>query len=683
MHHRQNALSLQCVTNALLLSTLLVCTSYGAGCQRWRDRKKPIPKASISAPLISNNVPSSLRGTIGAETIITGTESTLVSGIGFVVGLNGTGGLTIPEQYAAHLERQMGLNGIGIGNDSGNNAVTGKTPSELLRDPNTAAVIVQAAVPPGARDGESFDLYVRAINATSLEGGRLWSTELRIGPPSAFGNPQARIIGNSRGPIFLNPFAEPGGQYDGVTRDAGRILDGGAVTFPTKVEIILNNPSHQRARQIVSAINTAFPLPPGEREPTARGKDESLILVQIPSKYTDDRQHFLDLLSHITIDQSYPEIYARRYAQTLVNQPYLAGDMSLCLEALGDRALPFISDLYDHPEASPRLAALRAGAAMGDPRVVQHLRTIALDEETKFRTDAIALMSQIQDSILVDTTLRDLLDEPTLTVRVEAYERLMERALRARRSRLAKMINSNAQGIVASETQIDALSRVYIPSNPLRGVGRTLIEDKFFLDVVPFGEPLIYITQHKEPRIVLFGENLALTKPLLASAWSDRLMLVAEDYTSPVRLYYRNDQNRTTSTMNEVPETLPALIAMLAHEPTPEDPRPGLGFTYAQVVGALYQISKDKGVSAAFTTEEDRLRAELLGAVKRDEVAIRPETAQSNEILVAVDDPSSPVLGENEAVRRVRRTLLVPVVRKDATDDPDATNADEPAQREE
>ena len=669
MTHRIADRSRRHATRALLLSTLIISGLGLNGCQRWRDRNKPIPKPTISAPQINNDIPTPLRGTIGAEARITGTEAALVSGIGFVVGLNGTGGLTIPEQYAAHLEREMGLNGIGIGNDQGNNATSGRTPGELLRDPNTAAVIVQAAIPPGAREGESFDLYVRAINATSLEGGRLWSTDLRIGPPSAFGDPQARIIGKAKGPIFLNPFAEPGGQYDAVTRDVGRILDGGSVTFPTKVEIILNNPSHQRARQIVSAINAVFPLPPGEREPTARGKDESLILVQIPSEYIGNRQHFLDLLGHITIDQAYPEIYARRYAQTLINQPYLAGDMSLCLEALGERALPFINDLYNHPEAGPRLAALRAGAELGDPRVVQPLRAIALDENSRFRTDAIALMSKIKESILVDTTLKELLSSTTLTVRVEAYERLMERALRARRDRLARMMSRNG-GLETSRTQLEALSRIYVPTDPVRGVGRMLVEGKFFLDIVPFGDPLIYVTQQKEPRIVLFGRDLDLTKPLLATAWSDRFMLTAETSDTPVRLYYRDDQNRVTSTMEQVPETLPALIPMLAHEPTPEDPRPGLGFSYAQVVGVLYQISKDEGIAAAFTTEQDRLLANLLGALQSDEVTMRPETAGGDQVLVPIDDPNAPVVGENQAVVSERRTLLVPIYRTDGTDTP-------------
>ncbi|MEX0876017.1 MAG: flagellar basal body P-ring protein FlgI, partial [Phycisphaerales bacterium] len=247
LHPRPNQRTLLILAAFVLLAGTLPLS----GCQRWRNRNKPIPKAEIRAPTVTRDIPSALRGTVGAEARITGVERTLVSGIGFVVGLSGTGGLTIPEQYAAHLEREMGINGIGISNDDPNSPLAGQSPSELLRDPNTAAVIVQAAVPAGAREGESFDVYVRAINATSLEGGQLWTTDLRIGPPSAFGNPQARILGKAKGPIFINPFAEPGGQFDGITRDVGRVLDGGGVTFPTRIEIILDNPSHQRARQIV------------------------------------------------------------------------------------------------------------------------------------------------------------------------------------------------------------------------------------------------------------------------------------------------------------------------------------------------------------------------------------------------------------------------------------------------
>jgi len=354
--------------------------------------------------------------------------------------------------------------------------------------------------------------------------------------------------------------------------------------------------------------------------------------------------------------------------------------MSSCLEALGERAIPFLNDLYTFPEEAPRLAALRAGANLGDSRVVKYLRDLALDTNSRYRTDAMSLMSSIDESIVVDTTLRQLLSSPKLAIRVEAYEDLMDRATRARRLRLAQMYKSNTQGVLASSTKLDILSRVWVPPDPIRGVSRILVEGKFFLDIVPYGEPLIYVTQQHEPRIVLFGENLTLHKPLLASAWSDRLMLAADDSSSPIRMYYRDDVTRTTSTMDEVPERLPDLIKLFAHKPTPEDPRPGLGMSYSQVVGALYQIYNDRGVSAAFTTEEDRLLADLLSSAKGDKVTMRPESDKSTQVMVPVDDPSAPVVGENEAIKRTRRTLLVPV--NPVTPNPENQNTNKPEEKQ-
>src|SRR5690606_8363589 len=117
-----------------------------------------------------------LRGTIGAECSVNGIQPTLVSGLGFVVGLNGTGGLALDAAVAATMERELGLRGISRGgNGTSGTAIDGLSPRELLRDPNTAVVTVFAAIPPGAPKGATFDVYVRALNATSLEGGTLWT----------------------------------------------------------------------------------------------------------------------------------------------------------------------------------------------------------------------------------------------------------------------------------------------------------------------------------------------------------------------------------------------------------------------------------------------------------------------------------------------------------------------------
>lgn len=652
---------------AFLSMLAVVCLSSLAmpGC-RLLKKKKPVPKAKISSPTAVRDLPSALRGTIGAEARIVGNTPTLVSGIGFVVGLDGTGGLTLPEQYAAHLERMMGLNGINVSNDDTNSPLYGKSPRQLLRDPNTAAVIVQAAVPPGSGPGDSYDVYVRAINATSLEGGKLWTTELRIGPPSSYNDKQAHILGKAKGPIFLNPFAEPGVETAGISRNIGRILDGGYVTTATEIQIILDNPSHQRVRQMVSAINTAFPASTQDRTKTARGVDESIIFVQIPRKYTDRSTEFLELVSHLTIDQSFPEVYAQRYTQAVQSEPYLASDMTWCLEALGQRAMPQLRTLYEHPESAPRLAALRAGAGLGDPKSVEGLTNIALNGPESLRTDAIALLARIEDSMVPDRVLRGLLESDKLNVRIEAYEGLMARAINARKHRLARSmggrgsINRAAIESGAIDEQLDVLARVQLPPDPLRGVSRKLIAGKFFLDIVPFGEPLIYITQHKEPRIVLFGANQSVATPLLATAWSDRLMLASDAEGDPVRVYYRDDMQRRTYTHPSAPTDLPALVEFLATEPTPGSTNRGLGLSYSRVVGALYEIYNELGINAGFTTEEDQLLADLLASVQPVDVEIRPEGPEDSVTMIPADDPRKEVVDRRSGLSP-RRSLLVPV----------------------
>ncbi len=641
---------------------LCVAAVVLTGCNR--NRREPPPRPRQADQIVVRDVPSALRGTIGAEASLQGTDATLVSGIGFVVGLNGTGGLTIPDQYAAHLEREMGLLGISASNQAGGPGIAGRSPRQLLQDPNTAAVIVQAAVPPGATRGDTFDVYVRAINATSLEGGRLWTTTLRVGPPSAFGDPQATELGEANGPIFLNPFAEPGGG-DGVQRTVGRVLDGGVMNQSTVINVVLDNPSHQRARQIASAVNAAFPRGPGDPDRVAKGRDEQLVQVQIPFRYRERREEFIELLRHLPIDQSYPEIYARRFAQTLQSDPYMSGNMSYGLEAVGERAKPFLTDLYHAPELAPRLAALRAGAALNDPRAVRPLVDLATSGPDSLRADAVSLLSMIDGPPLIEETLRTLLADRRLSVRIEAYEGLMRRAVESQKRRLSLAERHARQQREPTPTvslsQLEALAKAYVPSTGMYGVSRELVEGKFFLDVVPYGDPLIYISQQGEPRIVLFGERPGLTTPMLVSAWSDRLLMAADTQDDPVRLYYREGTGRRSVTLDSVPTDLQDLVRFMARRPNPADPRPGLGLGYAEVVGLLYEIQASRGTVAAFATETDRLLANLLETMQSEDIEVRPDAPGGDVTLVSADDPRREVVERSRSGLPERRTLLVPI----------------------
>ena len=604
----------------------------------------PRKRARAVDPIV-RDVPAVLRGTIGAECSIRGNDPVLVSGLGLVVGLNGTGGGPLPVQIQATMERELARGGIGKGGPLSEGPLAGKSPREVLRDPTCAVVVVEGVMPPGSPRAGTFDVRVRTLpgsTVTSLEGGKLWTTDLHVGPVTAFGGVKARTIGQARGNVFINPFADPSGAPgnagllssgdadadagaavpatmrraalgDGVTRTVGRVLGGGLVTEPLAMEMVLDNPSHARAISIVQAINSRFPPTPGDEGNTARGRNDSSIAVRVPRGYKEKTEEFLQLLRFTQIDQAFPQEYAKRYADELKKSPAMADELSWCLQAVGKTAAPFLQNLYDDSELLPRLAALRAGAKLGDARATPRLMEMAKNGPTALRAEVIELLGGMGPDPSINLALRELVNAKELDVRVAAYEALAERA----------------------DASID----------------RVNIGDKFVLDTLPIGEDLIYVAQQGRPKIVLMGTGMKLAEDSLVSAWGDRLMIAVEKSpegtpeksaaANGARLYYRDYRDNRATTTN-VTRDLRDVVRFLARTPVPENPEPGLDLTYSEVVGALYEIQKQGGlaapraapggggaVGAAFATERDRLLARLLEAQDVTSVEERPESGEA------------------------------------------------------
>lgn len=613
-----------------------------AGCSQ---PKRDVERAA--KPAVVRDVPDALRGTIGSECSFQGIDPTLVSGFGIVVGLNGTGGGFIDPAVRATMERELARGGVSRA--TARPGEIGKSPDEFLRDPNVAVVIVEAAIAPGLPHGATFDVRVRALpnsGVTSLEGGILWTTPLRIGPATTMTGVKTRNIAEARGPIFINPFVEPGAaERDGVNRSTGRILNGGLVTQPLKIDMVLDNESHSRARAIVSAINTRFPQGPMDNDPIALGRTSSSVALSVPVTFRDKPADFLGLVRHLSIDQTFQQERARQYVEDMKKYPELGGDLGWCLRAIGTPAIPFLREMYDYSQIVPRLAALEAGARLGDVRTFPHLLRIAENGPPGYRVPAIQLMADLPPNEDVNEALRDLVNATTLDIRVAAYEGLVKRA----------------------DVSID---RIVVADNPRY--------PKFYIDLVPANEPLIYITQQGEPRIVLLGgtgegfgerrDSLKVEKPLFVSAWSDRLMLNADSATAPVKVYYMDQRTGRKTQENTAPEQLAALLKYFAHTPTPENPAPGLGFSYSDTVGALYEISRQDGVAATFATEEDRLRAAVWDAARATQVEDRPEvSADEPKGPAKVYEPEQPKSPEKSAAGETaggKPTMIQPLKRK-------------------
>jgi flagellar basal body P-ring protein FlgI len=602
-----------------------------SGCS---ENKGPSRQATDKVEIKVRDVPAPLRGTIGSEATLRGIEPVLVSGIGLVVGLDGTGGGPYPAAVQGTMERELAKQGMGKGNNNGDIFST-LTPQQILRRKDVAVVVVEAVIAPGSPKGSRFDLRVSALpgtSTTSLENGKLWTTDLRFGPPAVVGAQMARVVGQARGAVFINPFTESTARplaetpvaaaadaadtqpatpsvpaSDGVVRTVGRVLSGGVVTEPLAMELVLDNSSHARAKAMQEAINTRFPPMGGET--TAHGRGAQSIAVRVPDNYRDRAADFVNTLMALRIDTQFTNEYAKRYVDELEKSPGLSDRLQWCIEALGSEAVPFLSRLYDFPELLPRMAALRTGARLGDPRSGPYLLKIASDtgNPVPLRAEAAELTGFLGSNPTVDMALRELVNAEDLEVRAAAYEAMVMRR------------------------------------DPV--IRRASVEGKFIFDLVPSKRPLIYVTQQGEPRIVIFGENLELQRPMLLSAWEDRLLMTADSpseaaavgvpTSSLVRVMYRDPRAEPGSQPLQAatgPDVV-SLVRLFARSASTENPEPGLGMSYSQVVGALYQLQKQGGLQADFATERDHLGDRVLEAQRGLIGEERPESEEKRQAM--------------------------------------------------
>ncbi|MEN0020985.1 MAG: flagellar basal body P-ring protein FlgI, partial [Planctomycetota bacterium] len=585
----------------------------------------------------------------------------LLSGYGLVVNLNGTGGGIIPTDIASSMERQMQLNGIGQGADFDQGPLvdpsTGRplTASALLQSEDVAVVLVQAVIPRGSPRGRNFDVFVNAINATSLEGGLLWTTPLNLGPPSTFGGPQTQIIGEAYGPIFINPFAEPGldpSQDSGALfRSSGRILEGGTITAPLAAQLAMDTPSHARVQRLEQSIRSRFPETRFDEGPAARGVDDVTINLLIPTEYRENPEEFLSLVEHLQVDNRFAPEYGRRYVAALREDPRLAGRVSWLLRSLGDPGIPFARELYNERDGRLRLAGLRAGAKLGDPLVEDGLLAFATNPRSRERLEAIRLLGEADTGPQTDAALRELAASGELVVRTAAYESLAQRSEIAHTNRLISASSSLGAGAALNRREAELRASLAFPADPVRGVSRRLVAGKFVLDVVPFGDPMIYVVQQGRPRIVIFGEDARIAKPTVIDTWSDRFMMIADRADDPIRLLYRDYRTGQMALDPDAPDGLAELADYLARRSAPEFDAPGLDLSYSETVGVLHAIAEAQGSRLAFATEEDRLIAAVTSFGTDAGNRRRPEIDAASE--PPPDLPTNP--------REPRRPRVVPL----------------------
>jgi hypothetical protein len=565
---------------------LVVGITNLVACGEVVEKVPPKPRQDrVSAANFVLDVDPMMRGTIASETVVEGLSPVIVRGYGLVVGLKETGGRLMPAEVRAAMTQELARRGVG------NPATSpeGWTPEKVLDSPDTAVVLVEGVIPPGATKDTKFDIRVSALpgtDVTSLEGGRLYTCDLRPGP-LLVGSRQARILAEAKGNLFINPFVEPGAtRSDAVNRLVGRILDGGRVTQDITLKLKLATSSHTRARTIQGAINSSFPREPKQKNDTARGENADSIDLSVPPSYEGKTEDFIQIVRHLPMEVTATEATALAVRNALIANPGAAKAAMWRFRALGKRALPIIQDLYTYGEEDPRMAALQAGAALDDALVVSPLLQMAGSGSVENRLKAIELLGEMGFNPDIDLGLRPLLDDKDVDVRLAAYEALVER------------------------------------EDPT--IAMMDINGKFDVALVPSNEPMVYVAQSGRPIIAVFGDHPEVERPLTFIGWSSRLMVKADAGDDQLQVFFR----ATPESRPEIQLADPRLsefIPFLGHQTTIEKPYPGLGLTYGETIGALHQLWRAGYIKSDFKAEQDRVLAAILRSQKEDEQVIRPE----------------------------------------------------------
>ncbi|MEO1129790.1 MAG: flagellar basal body P-ring protein FlgI [Planctomycetota bacterium] len=287
-------------------------------------------------------------------TYLRGTGETTLWGLGFVVGLPGTGdkgeSLPMARQLAALLER-------------GGNVVPSL--EELADAQNIAMVMVTCTIPrEGARKSDTFDVHVQAWHeASSLEGGRLFITPL-TGPLPGQG-----VYSFAEGPVIL----------DGTTPTVGRVRGGARMSRDIEMNVIdqtgtisLNiRPEYAGWTTAKLLANTINQDRQGFRETTteiARAVDARTVTVAIPEPELADPANFIGNVLSIRLDASLLELPARVIVNERTGSIVLTGDVQISPAVIAHENL-VVTTVTPPLEPTPDTPAVRRSnvTALGRP----------------------------------------------------------------------------------------------------------------------------------------------------------------------------------------------------------------------------------------------------------------------------------------------------------------------------
>jgi len=495
---------------------------------------------------------------------------TPVQGYGLVVGLSGTGSRECPDPLRAELEQEIAKRQYAVRRHGDDQKIV--SPAELLASMATAVVKVTGYIPAGAVVGERFEVFVEALpntQTTSLEGGRLFTTDLRLYNPVFIG--ASKPMATAGGQVFINPFQKPKGRDRPTLRRQGYILDGGRALEARELRLVLHQPSYSLARAIGRRINDRF-APPGEQIDfkAADAVGPGVVQLHIPRSYADQRDHFLGLVRNLFIrsDAAYLDMKARELGVMILQPDANARSISLAWESIGKTALPVIQPLYANSNRQASFRAAQAGARLGDALGAEVVGRFAANARSRYRREAIETLAYCRSAV-AGAVLTRLLDDKNVQVRTWALQSLKKRK--------DPIIHRMPVGV-----------------------------DNFMLDSIrQGGQPIIYVSRTGRPSITILGKGVRLQPPLFYVHPDQSVTIKAQNRAEDVTIIRRTARGRGSGPV-QCSLDLEDFVKLLGGEAAVDaDGRvTGLGLSYSHVVAILKSFCDDGVIEAKFILQQ-------------------------------------------------------------------------------
>jgi flagellar basal body P-ring protein FlgI len=593
-------------TPRFALSALALGLAAVAACQP--ASRGPLNITADVQSRMTANLHPALRGTVGEFAALVDSAPITVEGWGIVGGLPNTGSGDMDSRI--HELMMNRLLTIGIGEFS--TGTQNVSPEAILASQEISVVEVRGIIPPLARKGSTFDIYVNTLpgtGTTSLANGLLWPSDLKQ-RGLTFNGDDTATIATGRGPVFIPGPLEAesrmaNGQPAGEVRKAllsGRVIAGGVCLADRDARLQLYAPDPMMTRLVERTINAHYPSGSG-REKAAVANDENTVSLHIPPEFKDNPMDFVEACRHLYLMTDQPgfvESKAHELIEALKEPGTPHRDLGLALQGLGRSILPdYIQPYYTSRDSELRFWCARAGACLQDVQGLATLQEIVRDPASPQRRQALIAMidaSRGRDTERTTLALYDMIRSYNNDDRILAYH-----ALLAIRSRAVLSYN----------------------------VGR-----KFMVDIIPADSPpLIYVLEADSPRIAFIGRDISLA-PGATFISKDKLLSVIGDLPSDVpeagpapqlvpgltpiaaakpkekdsvTLYYRSPLGDKTAELRTV-SSIPGLVARASWIPDPlapdYDPKaPYIGASYQRITELLAGMCADKTIDANFIVE--------------------------------------------------------------------------------